>query len=60
MRKKTLMNLKKKHQEGPAATPAPPGTKDWIQSNLAVLKPVGYAFLQQNKKKIQLNRVFKG
>jgi hypothetical protein len=25
MRKKTLMNLKKKHQEGPAATPAPPG-----------------------------------
>ena len=26
MRKKTLMNLKKKHQEGPAATPAPPGS----------------------------------
>ena len=22
---KTLMNFKKKHQEGPAATPAPPG-----------------------------------
>jgi hypothetical protein len=25
-----------------------------------VLKPVGWAFLQQNKEKIQLNRVFKG
>ena len=32
MRKKTLMNLKKKHQEGPAATPAPPGYKDAVIS----------------------------